>query len=77
VSIVEEKLTIVIIGKGFPQLLECPIGGWMLGAVEGKDSSRTDLHRDEYIDDAEPVTATKKSQATMAVAWLWMKVDQR
>jgi hypothetical protein len=49
----------------------------MLGAVEGKDSSRTDLHRDEYIDDAEPVTATKKSQATMAVAWLWMKVDQR
>jgi hypothetical protein len=53
VSIVEEKLAIVMIRKCFPWLLECPIGDWMFDAVEVKDSSRTDLHRNEYIQDAE------------------------
>jgi len=78
VSIVEEILAIVIIGKGFPRLLECPIGDWIFGAVEVKDSSRPDLHRDEYIEDAEPrCHGNEEVTGYDGVAWLWMKVDQR
>jgi hypothetical protein len=53
VSIVKEKLIIAIAGKCFPQLLERPLSCRMFGHVEVNGRSRSDLNRDEYIEDTE------------------------
>jgi len=53
VSIVEQKLVVPIAGKGFPQLLQGPLRGWMLGDIEVEQTSRSDLEGNEYIQDAE------------------------
>ena len=78
VSIVQKKLVVLIARKGFPQLLQSPLRSRMLGDIEVKQTSGSDLKGNEDIKDTDPiVTETKKSQATIPFAWFRMNVDQR
>jgi hypothetical protein len=53
VSIVQEKLVILIAGKRFPQLLQRPVRGGVFGHVEVNETSGSDLDRNKYIKDTE------------------------
>jgi hypothetical protein len=75
VPIVQQKLVMLIAQKSFTYLLQSPLRRWVVGDIEVKQTSRSDLKSDECIKDAEMyVTETKKSQATISCAWLRMKV---
>lgn len=49
--IMKEKLIIVIAGKCFPQLLECPLSRRMAGHIEVNEPSRSDFECDKHIED--------------------------
>ena len=53
VSIVQQKLVVLIARKGFPQLLQSPLRSRMLGDIEVKQTSGSDLKGNEYIKDTE------------------------
>jgi hypothetical protein len=53
VSIVQQKLVILIAREGFPQLLQSPLRRRMFGDIEVKQTSGSDLEGDEYIKDTE------------------------
>ena len=53
VSIVQKKLVVLIARKRFPQLLKSPRRRRMLGDIEVKQTSGSDLKRNEYIKDTE------------------------
>ena len=53
VSIVQQKLVILIARKGFPQLLEGPLRRRVFGDIEMKQTSGSELESNEYIKDTE------------------------
>jgi len=53
VSIVQQKLVILIAREGFPQLLQGPLRRRMFGDIEVQQTSGSDLEGNEYIKDAE------------------------
>ena len=63
--------------ESFPKLLQCPFSGRVVRHVALQDTSRSELKDDKHVEDLELVTATMKSQATIASAWLRTKVAQR
>ena len=68
-TIVKQKLVLLIARKCFPELLQGPLSCRMWGCVEVNQASRSDLKCNKYIKDAETSCHTnKKSQATMLPA---------
>lgn len=47
--IVKQEAMAVIAWKCLAQLLQRPLGGWVLGDVEVENASRSDLHGHKYI----------------------------
>ncbi len=68
----------MLVFEDFAHLLGCPFRGRMVRDIAVKNPPRTDLHRDENVENAKrAVMVTRKSQATIASAWLRTKVAQR
>lgn len=64
VSIVQEKLIILIAGKRFPQLLQRPVSGGVFGHLEVNETSGSDLERNKYIKDLEACSDGDKEIAS-------------
>ena len=49
----QKELVILVAGKGFAQLLQCPFSCGMFGDIEVNETSGSDLKGDKDIDDPE------------------------
>ena len=72
-----ESIRMVVCQK-FAELLNRPFRRGMIGYIDKENPAGANLHRDEDVNTRKvALTETKKSQATIALAWLPTNAAQR